>query len=122
MDRPSHSPVKSAGKIKITHISVPLAASTDEMPRSAISEDVSKPNPKRIPRGYIFHGLCIKSCKERDIALLSPSRTEDSPVNQLKHPFENAEEQSPSLNFPCLILIIAAGKTQDLAHLLDQFV
>jgi hypothetical protein len=29
----------------------------DEIPSNAISDEVSKPSPKRIPRGYIFHGL-----------------------------------------------------------------
>jgi hypothetical protein len=50
-------PVKSAGRIRITQNEVPFAASMDEIPSSAISEEVSKPRPNRIPRGYIFHGL-----------------------------------------------------------------
>lgn len=50
-------PVNRIGKIKMTQMSVPLAASMDEIPSKAISEDVSNPRPKRMPSGYIFHGL-----------------------------------------------------------------
>ena len=49
--------MKRAGRMRITQKEVPFAASIDEIPRRAISEEVSKPRPKRIPRGYIFHGL-----------------------------------------------------------------
>lgn len=51
------SPVKRAGNIRITQKLVPRAAWIDDIPRRAISEDVSKPRPNRTPRGYIFHGL-----------------------------------------------------------------
>lgn len=60
--------VKSKGKIRITQKDVPLAASTEEMPSSAISEDVSKPRPKRMPIGYIFHGLARRAVSS--VALL----------------------------------------------------
>ena len=50
-------PVNSAGRIKMTQNVVPFAASMDEIPSRAISDEVSKPNPKRIPSGYIFQGL-----------------------------------------------------------------
>lgn len=43
--------------MRITQKDVPFAASMDEIPSRAISEEVSKPRPNRIPRGYIFHGL-----------------------------------------------------------------
>lgn len=52
-----HLPVNNAGRIKITQKDVPLVASIDEIPSNAISDDVSKPSPNRIPRGYIFQGL-----------------------------------------------------------------
>jgi len=55
-------PVKRIGKIKMTQKLVPRAASMEEIPRRAISEDVSKPRPKRTPRGYIFHGLIESAC------------------------------------------------------------
>lgn len=50
-------PVKRMGKIKMTQKSVPRAASTDEIPSRAISDDVSNPRPNSMPRGYIFQGL-----------------------------------------------------------------
>lgn len=43
--------------MRITQKDVPFAASMDEIPSRAISEEVSKPRPNRIPRGYIFHDL-----------------------------------------------------------------
>jgi len=43
--------------MRITQNVVPFAASIDEIPSRAISDEVSKPSPNRIPRGYIFHGL-----------------------------------------------------------------
>jgi len=49
--------VKRTGKRRISQIEVPCAAEIALMPRRAISEDVSKPRPKRTPRGYIFQGL-----------------------------------------------------------------
>ena len=53
-----HMPaVKRTGKIKMSHIDVPFAACMDEMPRRAISEEVSKPKPNNTPNGYIFQGL-----------------------------------------------------------------
>lgn len=54
--------MKRIGKIKMTQKLVPRAASMEEIPRRAISEDVSKPRPKRTPRGYIFHGLIESAC------------------------------------------------------------
>jgi hypothetical protein len=50
-------PVNKIGKIRISHIDVPLAAWIEEIPRRATSEDVSNPRPNRTPRGYIFQGL-----------------------------------------------------------------
>jgi hypothetical protein len=50
-------PVKRMGKIRITQKSVPCAAWIEEIPSSAISEDVSNPKPKSTPKGYIFQGL-----------------------------------------------------------------
>jgi hypothetical protein len=49
--------VNRAGRMRITQKDVPFAASMDEIPSRAISEEVSKPRPNRIPRGYIFHDL-----------------------------------------------------------------
>lgn len=46
-----------AGRMRITQKDVPFAASIDEIPSRAISEEVSKPRPNRTPSGYIFHGL-----------------------------------------------------------------
>ena len=54
-----NEPVNRAGRIRITQNEVPFAASIDEIPRRAISDEVSKPRPKRMPRGYIFQGLTI---------------------------------------------------------------
>lgn len=59
MGKEGGSPVNKTGKIKISHMLVPLAAWIEAMPKSATSEEVSKPRPKRMPRGYIFHGLSI---------------------------------------------------------------
>jgi hypothetical protein len=38
-------PVKRTGKIKISQMDVPFAPCIEEIPRRAISEDVSKPSP-----------------------------------------------------------------------------
>ena len=40
---------------------VPFAAWMEEIPRSATSDEVSKPKPNMTPRGYIFHGLEVMS-------------------------------------------------------------
>jgi hypothetical protein len=54
--------------MRITHMLVPFVAWIEEIPNRAISDEVSNPNPKRMPNGYIFHGLyctfqphCLKS-------------------------------------------------------------
>lgn len=49
--------VKRRGKRRISHSEVPDEPCIEEIPRRAISEDVSKSRPKRMPSGYIFHGL-----------------------------------------------------------------
>ena len=49
--------MKSIGKMRISQIDVPFAAWMEDIPRSATSEEVSKPKPNSTPRGYIFHGL-----------------------------------------------------------------
>src|SRR6266571_8663049 len=99
--------VKRTGKSRMSQIEVPLVAWMEEMPSSAISEEVSKPRPNRMPRGYIFHGL-----KKRDqISRYSPSRFTPSPpvlisnsghwnirhipINQLEH-FLKKMKQTPS--------------------------
>jgi hypothetical protein len=45
------------GKIKISQRLVPLDPWMDAIPRSATSDEVSKPKPNITPRGYIFQGL-----------------------------------------------------------------
>ena len=50
-------PVKRMGKTRISQMLVPFAAWMEAMPRRATSDEVSKPRPKRMPRGYIFQGL-----------------------------------------------------------------
>ena len=55
-----HMPaVKSRGKSRISQIEVPRAAWMLLIPRSAISDDVSKPRPNSTPKGYIFQGRSI---------------------------------------------------------------
>jgi hypothetical protein len=49
--------VKRIGNINISQMLVPFAAWIEDIPSSAISEDVSNPRPKSTPSGYIFHGL-----------------------------------------------------------------
>ncbi len=49
--------MKRIGNIRISQIEVPFEAWMEEMPRSATSDEVSKPSPNITPRGYIFHGL-----------------------------------------------------------------
>lgn len=43
--------------MRMSQKEVPEAPCREEIPRRATSEEVSKPRPKRIPRGYIFQGL-----------------------------------------------------------------
>lgn len=60
--------VNRIGKIRINHRLVPWRACRLEIPRMAISEDVSKPSPKTTPRGYIFQGRSTdlkRKCKRR---------------------------------------------------------
>ena len=49
--------MKRMGKIRISHMLVPLAPWMEAMPRRATSDEVSKPRPNITPKGYIFHGL-----------------------------------------------------------------
>lgn len=103
------------GKIRMTQKLVPRAASMEEIPRRAISEDVSKPRPKRIPRGYIFHGLLESACWIHIVGKIC------LPVNKLEHLPKNIEHDSSTLNLPSLILL-TSGKVQDLLHLSVQLV
>ena len=50
-------PVNKIGKMRISQMLVPLEPWIEAIPSSATSELVSKPRPKRRPRGYIFQGL-----------------------------------------------------------------
>lgn len=107
--------MKRMGKMRMTQMLVPRAASMEEMPRRAISEDVSKPRPKRIPKGYIFHGLLESACCSYALGKTC------LPVNNLEHLPENTEHNSSALNLPRLILL-TDGKVQDLLHLSVQLV
>ena len=49
-------PVNRTGKTSINQMDVPFAPWIDAIPSSATSEEVSNPNPKRNPKGYIFQG------------------------------------------------------------------
>lgn len=89
---------------------VPRAASMEEIPRRAISEDVSKPRPNKIPRGYIFHGLTESA------RLLHTYWKLCLPVNKLEHLPKNTEHDSSALDLPRLVLL-TDGKVQDLLHL-----
>ncbi len=60
-------PVNKTGKIRMSQILVPLAPWIEAMPKSATSEEVSKPRPKRMPRGYIFQGL-LTTVSEKKIS------------------------------------------------------
>lgn len=48
--------VKRTGKQRMIQMLVPFVASMDDIPRSAISDEVSKPSPNMTPSGYIFQG------------------------------------------------------------------
>ncbi len=85
------SPVNKTGKIKISHMLVPLAAWIEAMPKSATSEEVSKPRPKRMPRGYIFHGLPMFVSAENTPILNEREQQSQSPVNKPKHPLKQME-------------------------------
>jgi hypothetical protein len=62
----------------------------DAIPRSATSDEVSKPNPNMTPRGYIFQGLG----GEHSTLLALVRSLRDSPIDKLEHPAKAAEQQS----------------------------
>jgi len=46
-------PVKRTGKIRMSQMDVPFAPCIEEIPKRAISEDVSKPRPTLTPREVV---------------------------------------------------------------------
>jgi hypothetical protein len=93
-------PVNNAGRIKITQNDVPLAASMDEIPSNAISDEVSNPSPNKIPRGYIFQGLGHgQHMRSRPTCIC------DIPVNQFEHLLQDGEQWPSTLDLPSLVLL-----------------
>ena len=92
-----YRPVKRTGKIRISHIPVPLAPWTEAIPRSATSDEVSKPRPNITPRGYIFHGLLVvRQVYGRNLRFL--------PVYEFEHLLEQIEETSSSVDLESCFL------------------
>ena len=87
--------VKRRGNSRMSQKEVPRVASMEEMPRRAISDEVSKPSPKRTPRGsvkssqrfgrigigeqgdrHIFHGRSIRRNRPRRMGKRMPVECE----------------------------------------------
>lgn len=68
--------------MRISHRLVPLTAWRLEIPRMAISEDVSKPSPKTKPRGYSFQGrsMALNSLPNTLVRTPPPSTANWSPA------------------------------------------
>ena len=82
---------------------VPCAAWIEEIPSSAISEDVSKPRPKSTPSGYIFHGL-----HERD-ELRYRGQAHYIPVDHAEETLEQAEQAAAAVELEARVLGFVRG-------------
>lgn len=131
-----HMPaVKSKGNSRISQMDVPRAAWMEEMPRRAISEEVSKPRPKRTPRGYIFQGLedwlvsWLVALGWWCLFFFSSSFSssflrglEDEPVNHSEHALEDVEEASGAVDLEVLVSLLAGVGGDQRVQLLHQAV
>lgn len=101
---------------------VPRAAWMEEMPSSAISDEVSKPRPKRTPRGYIFQGLLGGLVGLQELGAVVGLSGEDEPVNHLEHALEDVEEASPTVDLEVFIFLFTRMGGQQRIELLYQAV